>query len=159
RAASQPVTAAAIADELEVSVRTVYRDVGTLQARRIPVEGAAGVGYVLRRGYELPPLMFTEDEADAIAVGASLLARTGGLQKAAKSVLSKVTLVVPDPLRDYLTTAPVYVSKSGAPVPAQPDLPSTIRDAVRAMRKLRKRREIERVGQIAASGASVRGDC
>jgi hypothetical protein len=48
------------------------------------------------------------------------------LQKAAKSVLSKVTLVVPDPLRDYLTTAPVYVSKSGAPVPAQRDLPSPI---------------------------------
>jgi len=97
-------------------VRTVYRNVGTLQARRIPVEGAAGSGYVLRRGYELPPLMFTEDEADAIAVGVRLLARTGdpGLQKAAKSVLSKVTRVVPDPLRDYLTTAPVYVSKSGA---------------------------------------------
>jgi len=131
RTASQPVTAAAIADELEVTVRTVYRDVATLQARRIPIEGAAGVGYVLRRGYELPPLMFTEDEADAIAVGVRLLARTGdpGLQKAAKSVLSKVTLVVPDPLRDYLTTAPVYVSKSGAPVPAQPDLPSTIRRA------------------------------
>ena len=65
RAASQPVTAAAIADELEVTVRTV----ATLQARRIPIEGAAGVGYVLRRGYELPPLMFTEDEAEAIAVG------------------------------------------------------------------------------------------
>jgi len=98
RAASQPVTAAAIADELEVTVRTVYRDVATLQARRIPIEGAAGVGYVLRRGYELPPLMFTEDEAEAIAVGVRLLARTGdpGLQKAAKSVLSKVTLVVPD---------------------------------------------------------------
>jgi len=61
--------------------------------------------------------MLTEDEADAIAVGVRLLARTGdpGLQKAAKSVLSKVTLVVPDPLRDYLTNAPVYVSKSGAP--------------------------------------------
>jgi predicted DNA-binding transcriptional regulator YafY len=104
RAASQPVTAAAIADELEVTVRTVYRDVATLQARRIPIEGAAGVGYVLRRGYELPPLMFTEDEAEAIAVGVRLLARTGdpGLQKAAKSVLSKVTLVVPDPLRDSL---------------------------------------------------------
>jgi predicted DNA-binding transcriptional regulator YafY len=58
RAASQPETAAAIADELEVTVRTVYRDVATLQARRIPIEGAAGVGYVLRRGYELPPLMF-----------------------------------------------------------------------------------------------------
>jgi len=139
RAASQPVTAAAIADELEVTVRTVYRDVATLQARRIPIEGAAGVGYVLRRGYELPPLMFTEDEAEAIAVGVRLLARTGdpGLQKAAKSVLSKVTLVVPDPLRDYLTTAPVYVSKSGAPVPARPDLPSTIRRAIRATRKMR----------------------
>ena len=69
RAASQPVTAAAIANELEVTVRTVYRDVATLQARRIPIEGAAGVGYVLRRGYELPPLMFTEDEAEGIAVG------------------------------------------------------------------------------------------
>ena len=69
RAASQPVTAAAIADELEVTVRTIYRDVATLQARRIPIDGAAGVGYVLRRGYELPPLMFTEDEAEAIAVG------------------------------------------------------------------------------------------
>src|SRR6185437_4802798 len=128
RAARQPVTAAAIAEELEVTVRTVYRDVATLQARRIPIEGAAGVGYVLRRGYELPPLMFTEDEAEAIAVGVRLLARTGdpGLQKAARGVLSKVTLVVPDPLRDYLTTAPVYVSKSGAPVPAQRDLPSTI---------------------------------
>ena len=95
------MTAAAIADELEVTVRTVYRDVATLQARSIPIEGAAGVGYVLRRGYELPPLMFTEDEAEAIAVGVRLLARIGdpGLQKAAKSVLSKVMLVVPDPLR------------------------------------------------------------
>jgi predicted DNA-binding transcriptional regulator YafY len=73
RAASQPVTAAAIADELKVTVRTVYRDVATLQARRIPIEGAAGVGYGLRRGYELRPLMFTEDEAEAIAVDAGLL--------------------------------------------------------------------------------------
>jgi biotin operon repressor len=136
RTAAQPVTAAAIAEELEVTVRTVYRDVATLQARRIPIEGAAGVGYVLHRGYELPPLMFTEDEAEAIAVGVRLLARTGdpGLQKAAKGVLSKVTLVVPDPLRDYLTTAPVYVSKSGAPVPAQRDLPSMIRATRSALR-------------------------
>ncbi|MGA8400013.1 MAG: HTH domain-containing protein, partial [Stellaceae bacterium] len=97
RAAKQPVTAASIADELEVTVRTVYRDIAALQARRIPIEGAAGIGYVLRRGFDLPPLMFTEDEAEAIAVGVRMLARTGdpGLQKAAESVLSKVTLVVP----------------------------------------------------------------
>jgi predicted DNA-binding transcriptional regulator YafY len=139
RAAARPVTAASIAEELEVTVRTVYRDVATLQARRIPIEGAAGIGYVLRRGFDLPPLMFTEDEAEAIAVGARMLARTGdpGLQKAAESVLSKVTLVVPDPLREYLNATPVYVSKSGAPVPARRDLPTTIRHAIRDNRKMR----------------------
>jgi predicted DNA-binding transcriptional regulator YafY len=139
RAATQPVTAATIADELEVTVRTIYRDIATLQARRIPIEGAAGIGYVLRRGFDLPPLMFTEDEAEAIAIGARMLARTGdpGLQKAAESVLSKVTLVVPDLLRDYLNAAPVYVSKSGAPVPARRDLPATIRHAIRDGYKMR----------------------
>ena len=139
RAAARPVTAASIADELEVTVRTVYRDIATLQARRVPIEGAAGIGYVLRRGFELPPLMLTEDEAEAIAVGVRLLARTGdpGLLKAAESVLSKVSLVVPDPLREYLSTAPVYVSKSGAPAPALRDLPTTIRHAIRDSRKLR----------------------
>lgn len=139
RAATQPVTAAAIAEELEVTVRTVYRDIATLQARRIPIEGAAGIGYVLRRGFDLPPLMFTEDEAEAIAIGARMLARTGdpSLQKAAESVLSKVTLVVPDMLRDYLKATTVYVSKSGAPVPTQRGLPATIRHAIRAGRKMR----------------------
>src|SRR5580704_1846342 len=149
RAAAGPVTAASIADELEVTVRTVYRDVATLQARRVPIEGAAGIGYVMRRGFDLPPLMFTEDEAEAIAVGVRLLARTGdpSLQKAAESVLSKVTLVVPDPLRDYLNAAPVYVSKSGAPVPAQRDLPETIRHAIRAGRKMRIAYEDEQARQ------------
>jgi predicted DNA-binding transcriptional regulator YafY len=139
RAAPRPVTAASLADELEVTVRTVYRDIATLQARRIPIEGAAGIGYVLRRGFELPQLMFTEDEAEAIAVGVRMLARTGdpGLQKAAESVLSKVTLVVPDPLRDYLRATPVYVSKSGAPVPVQRDLPTVIRHAIRGSYKMR----------------------
>ena len=139
RSATGPLTAAAIADQLEVTVRTIYRDVATLQARRIPIEGAPGIGYVLRRGFELPPLMFTEDEAEAIAVGVRMLARTGdpGLQKAAESVLSKVTLVVPDLLREYLSATPVYVSKSGAPVPAQRDLPTVIRHAIRDSRKMR----------------------
>jgi predicted DNA-binding transcriptional regulator YafY len=139
RAATQPVTAAAIAEELEVTVRTVYRDIATLQARRIPIEGAAGIGYVLRRGFDLPPLMFTEDEAEAIVIGARMLARTGdpSLQKAAESVLSKVRLVVPDMLRDYLNATTVYVSKSGAPVPTQRDLPATIRHAIRDGRKMR----------------------
>ena len=139
RAAPRPLTAAALADRLEVTPRTIYRDVAALQASRVPIEGAPGIGYVLRRGFDLPPLMFTEDEAEAIAIGARMLARTGdpGLQKAAESVLSKVTLVVPDLLRDYLNAAPVYVSKSGAPVPARRDLPATIRHAIRDGYKMR----------------------
>jgi len=85
RTARGPMTAAALVEELEVTVRTVYRDVATLQARRVPIEGAAGIGYVLRRGFDLPPLMFTIEEIEAIAVGARLVSRTGdpGLQDAA----------------------------------------------------------------------------
>src|SRR6266446_2466867 len=70
RAAPRPLTAAALAEELEVTPRTIYRDVASLQASRVPIEGAPGIGYVLRRGFDLPPLMFTSDEIDAIAVGA-----------------------------------------------------------------------------------------
>ncbi|MFX6035774.1 HTH domain-containing protein, partial [Acinetobacter baumannii] len=68
RVATRPMTAAMLAEHLEVNIRTVYRDIATLQARRIPIEGASGIGYVLRRGFDLPPLMFTADEIDAIAV-------------------------------------------------------------------------------------------
>ena len=62
RTARGPLTAATIAEQLEVTVRTVYRDIAALQARRVPIEGAAGIGYVLRRGFDLPPLMFTTEE-------------------------------------------------------------------------------------------------
>ena len=112
-------------------MRTVYRDIATLQTRRIPIEGAPGIGYVLRRGFELPPLMFTEDEAEAIAVGVRMLARTGdpGLQKAVDSVLSKVTLVVPDLLHEYLR-ARRSISRRAAP--ARRDLPTVIRHAMRS---------------------------
>jgi predicted DNA-binding transcriptional regulator YafY len=138
RTARGPMTAAALAAELEVNVRTVYRDVATLQARRVPIEGAAGIGYVLRRGFDLPPLMFTADEIEAIAVGARMVARTGdqGLRHAAGSVLSKVTAVLPDPLRAQLADPPLFVSASGAPVPDVIDL-SEVREAIRDERKLR----------------------
>src|SRR5258706_14346002 len=104
RTAKKPVTAAAIAEALEVTVRNIYRDVATLQARRVPIEGAPGLGYVLRKGFDLPPLMFTIDEVEAIAVGARLVSRTGdpGLQEAAERVLSKVLVVLPETLRGHL---------------------------------------------------------
>ena len=137
RTARGPLTAAALAEELEVTVRTVYRDVATLQARSVPIEGAAGIGYILRRGFDLPPLMFTADELQAIAVGARMVSRTGdlGLQEAAESVLSKVTVVLPETLRSELAAAPIFVSTTGAPVPERADL-SAIRQAIRDERKL-----------------------
>jgi len=137
RTARRPMTAAALAEELEVTVRTVYRDVATLQARRVPIEGAPGIGYMLRRGFDLPPLMFTSEEIEAIVVGARLVARTGdpGLQDAAESVLSKVTVVLPDALRAQLAAAPIFVSASGAPVTERVDL-SVVRQAIRDEQKL-----------------------
>jgi predicted DNA-binding transcriptional regulator YafY len=137
RTAKAPLTAAAIAAELEVTTRTVYRDVATLQARRVPIEGAPGLGYVLRRGFDLPPLMFTTEEIEAITVGVRLLRRTGdvGLQDAAESVLSKIAVVLPEALRSSLG-APLFVSKRGAPRPEVADL-SVIRAAIREERKLR----------------------
>jgi predicted DNA-binding transcriptional regulator YafY len=137
RTARGPTTAAALADELEVTVRTVYRDVATLQARRVPIEGAPGIGYLLRRGFDLPPLMFTTEEIEAIAVGARLVARTGdpGLQDAAESVLSKVTVVLPEALRTQLASTPIFVSPSGAPAAEKIDL-SVVRQAIRDERKL-----------------------
>src|ERR1700683_1739886 len=111
RVASGPTTAAALAEQLEVNIRTVYRDIATLQARRVPIEGAAGLGYVLRRGFDLPPLMFTTDELDAIAVGARLVRRIRdpGLQQAAESVLSKIGTVLPEALQSHVLSAPFFV--------------------------------------------------
>src|SRR5580658_2283239 len=124
RAAPGPVTAATIAEKLEVTVRTIYRDIATLQARRIPIEGAAGIGYVLRRGFDLPPLMFTADETAAIAVGARLVRRLRdpGLQDAADSVLAKITTILPDALRPGVISAPFYVSDGQAETPKGIDL-------------------------------------
>ncbi|QDL91746.1 YafY family transcriptional regulator [Paroceanicella profunda] len=92
RAACAPVTAQALAEALEVSRRTVYRDIAALQAMRTPIEGAAGLGYMMRRGYDLPPLNFDAEELEALRVGLSMLARTGdsALQRAARRVQKKV---------------------------------------------------------------------
>ena len=138
RAASQPLTAAALAAKLEVTVRTIYRDIAALQARRVPIEGAAGIGYVLRRGFDLPPLMFTSDEIDAIAVGARHVRRLRDpkLQQAAESVLAKVTSIVPETLSSYLRLPPFFVSEGDAPPVTGIDL-ADLRDAIHAARKIR----------------------
>ncbi|WP_299970695.1 YafY family protein [uncultured Roseobacter sp.] len=92
RAARAPMTAGALAARLEVSQRTVYRDIATLQARQTPIEGEAGIGYLMRSGYDLPPLNFDAEEVEALRVGLALLARTGdsGLHAAAERIHRKV---------------------------------------------------------------------
>ncbi len=101
RAASAPLTAAAVAAELETSRRTVYRDVATLMARRVPIRGEAGVGYVLDDGFDLPPLMLTADEVEAAVLGARWVAAHAdpALARAAAGLLAKVAAVIPEPLR------------------------------------------------------------
>jgi predicted DNA-binding transcriptional regulator YafY len=123
RAARRPVTAAALALELEVSKRTLYRDVATLMSLRVPIEGAAGIGYVMRPGYDLPPLMFTRAEIEALLVGMALLRRTGdgGLRRAAASALQKIGQVLPREARPR-TPSPLYVSSWELRLPVHADL-------------------------------------
>jgi predicted DNA-binding transcriptional regulator YafY len=120
-----------------VTPRTVYRDIATLQARRVPIEGAAGVGYVLRKSFDLPPLNFTIDEIEAISVGARLVNRLKdpALQQAAVSVLAKVTSVVPERLRPHIAEAPIYVSPGMTPEAEGADL-AEVRAAIRDSAKL-----------------------
>lgn len=142
RAASKPTTAQALSERLEVNIRTIYRDIATLQARRVPIEGAAGIGYVLRRGFDLPPLMFTAEEIDAITVGARMVRRLRdpGLQRAAESVLSKVASVLPEALRAGIAQPPHLVSIGSAKEAKGID-PAELRRAIRENRKLRIRYE------------------
>lgn len=95
RAAPRPVTADSLAQKLEVSVRTIYRDIASLQARQTPIEGSAGIGYMMRNGYDLPPLNFDQEEIEALRVGLLLLSRTGDsmLQKAANRIFEKVDVL------------------------------------------------------------------
>src|SRR5580693_4304739 len=95
-------TAAQLAELLEVSERTVYRDVRDLILSGVPIRGEAGVGYALPRDFDLPPLMFDAEEIEALVLGARIVQSWGDpeLARAAESVLSKVESVIPERLRD-----------------------------------------------------------
>ena len=104
------VTAAMLADRLEVSERTIYRDVADLQSTGVPVDGEAGVGYVLRSGYDLPPLMFTRDEIVALVVGTRMVKSWGGIgmARAAAEALVKIELVLPEAERARVADTNVF---------------------------------------------------
>ena len=100
--------AADLASMLEVSVTTIYRDIAHLQGSGVPIEGEAGVGYLLRPGFDLPPMTFTYDQLDALAAGLAFVERAGdaNLADAAREVRSKIQAGLPDPDRNELMEAP-----------------------------------------------------
>ena len=104
------VTAAYLAERLEVSERTIYRDIQDLSLSGIPIEGEAGVGYMLRHSVDIPPLMFNEDEIQAIVLGARMVKTWGGkaLAQAAQQAIDKVEGVLPESLKHLTTDSHVY---------------------------------------------------
>ncbi|WP_046118415.1 helix-turn-helix transcriptional regulator [Ensifer aridi] len=137
RLAGKPVTAAVIAESLEVTPRSIYRDIVALQAMRVPIEGERGIGYILRPGFDLPPLMFSIEETEAIVLALALLARTGDeeLKSAARRVSQKITGAVPEPLRKAFQSQALHAWGTIAPPPPSVDL-AMIRRAIRDERKL-----------------------
>ncbi len=137
RLSTRPVTAAEIGERLEVTVRSIYRDISALQAMRVPIEGGRGIGYILRPGFDLPPLMFSIEETEAIVLALALLERTGDdeLKMAAKRVNQKIAGAMPAPLRQTLQTKALHAWGTIAPPPSGLDL-ALVRRAIRDERKL-----------------------
>ena len=99
-----------LAEHFEVSVSTIYRDIAHLQASGLPIEGEAGVGYLLRPGFDLPNVSFTHDQVDALAVGLSFVERTGDsvMAKAAREARAKIQAGMPQPEERKLADAPYF---------------------------------------------------
>lgn len=104
RSSRRPITAEAIGRELETSKRTVYRDIADLIGQRVPIRGEAGTGYILDSGYDLPPLMLTQDEIEAAVLGAQWVAGRADpvLARAAEDLIAKIGATVPERLRPYV---------------------------------------------------------
>jgi predicted DNA-binding transcriptional regulator YafY len=137
RLAKKPMTAALMAERLEVTVRSIYRDIAALQAMRVPIEGGRGIGYIMRPGFDLPPLMFSIEETEAIVLSLALLERTGDeeLKLAARRVNQKLAGAVPAPLRQAMENKALFAWGTIAPAPAGVDL-AIVRRAIRDERKL-----------------------
>ena len=134
----RPVSGAALAREMRISIRTLYRDIASLQAQGAHIDGEPGMGYVLKPGFMLPPLMFSIDELEALVVGMQWARRQDDdsrLSKAAANTLAKIAAVLPDELRRELDAGTLYVPERRSR-PVQVD-PSLLRDAIRKEIKLR----------------------
>src|SRR5258706_2770297 len=115
RRARAPVTAQDMASEMETSVRLVYRDVAELLGKRVPIRGEAGVGYMLDKGFDMPPLMLTPDEIEAAVLGASWVAARGdpALARGARDLIAKIGAVIPEHLRPFLVEGALAPAAKG----------------------------------------------
>lgn len=132
------VRARDLAEALEVSERTVYRDIRDLMASGVPIEGEAGVGYVLRAGFDLPPLMFREAEIEALVLGARIVESWADseLADAATDAIAKIEAVIPDRLRGYMAETALLAPSTRFVEPVGFDL-ADLRRAVRSRLKVR----------------------
>ncbi|AQR63018.1 transcriptional regulator [Brevundimonas sp. LM2] len=137
RRSAQPVTADAIATELETSKRSVYRDIAALMAQRVPIRGEAGIGYVLESGFDMPPLMLTSDEIEAAVLGAQWVAGRGdpALARAARDLIAKIAATVPERLRPVVLEPALSSFGGWKVVPDILDM-AAMRGAIHAARKV-----------------------
>jgi predicted DNA-binding transcriptional regulator YafY len=132
-----PISGAVLASELGISLRTLYRDIATLQGQGAQIEGEPGVGYVLRPGFMLPPLMFSEEEIEALVLGSRWVAKRtdSQLSAAAKNALAKIAAVLPSDLRHQLDASGLLIGP-GNPIAAGDGELATIRKTIRKEQKL-----------------------
>lgn len=133
-----PVSGQQLADKLGISLRTLYRDIATLQSQGASIEGEPGVGYVLRPGFMLPPLMFSEEEIEALVLGARWVTRRADkkLKLAATNVLAKISSVLPDDLQQKLAYSGLLIGPAKTAIDNDDEKESFIRDAIRRENKL-----------------------
>ena len=132
-----PVSGATLAEATGVSLRTLYRDIETLKAEGAHIDGEAGVGYVLRPGFMLPPLMFSEEEIEALVLGSRWVHQRADreLANAAANVLAKIGAVLPKDLRDTLDDSGLLIAPGEPIAVGDAQLPK-IRQAIRTERKI-----------------------
>lgn len=132
-----PVSGATLADELGISLRTLYRDIAALQAQGAAIDGEPGLGYVLRAGFLLPPLMFSDEEIAALVLGSRWVADRAEAQLglAARNAMAKIAAVLPADLREELDTSPLLVGP-GEVIETDGERLAAVRRAIRSERKL-----------------------
>jgi predicted DNA-binding transcriptional regulator YafY len=133
----RPVTGETMAEELEVSLRTVYRDINSLVTQGVPIRGEAGIGYVLGEGFDMPPLMFTVDELEAVMLGLRWVTRRGDVQlsRAARDSVAKIGAVLPEGLKPFLFDAGLVVPPREERAADAVDV-AGLRGAIRESRKV-----------------------